>query len=141
MPGTSGRPRISARSPPAWRHRAWACASGAMTSRNTWQNRHNAERSAADVDQGTFHRPARAYPEVLPTDEIVIEGPPPLQIQAQAGGFLQYLVPVVGRMGSLIFVFSNPSALKNPLIFISLGGVVFLSIAVGLLMRVQQRQG
>ncbi len=93
------------------------------------------------MDQGTFHRPARAYPEVLPTDEIVIEGPPPLQIQAQAGGFLQYLVPVVGSMGSLIFVFSNPSALKNPLIFISLGGVVFLSIAVGLLMRVQQRQG
>ncbi len=89
---------------------------------------------------GAFHRPARVYPELLPTDEIVIEGPPPVRIQGQAGAWLQYLTPVIGSVGSLAFVLSNPSALHNPLTYIMIGSVVFLSLAVGVLMRLQQRR-
>jgi DNA segregation ATPase FtsK/SpoIIIE, S-DNA-T family len=87
-----------------------------------------------------FHRPARVYPEALPTDEIVIEGPQPLQIQRQAGAWLQYITPIIGSMGSLVFVFSNPNAMRNPIVILAVLGTVLLSVLLGFFVRIQQRR-
>src|SRR5258708_40229618 len=86
----------------------------------------------------TFYRQARAYPPVLPADEIVISAPP--TIQATASGplsWLQYLLPSVGMLGSLIFIF----AYRTSLLFI-IGGIAFAVCAIGsgILMGVIQRR-
>src|SRR5690348_5620131 len=85
-----------------------------------------------------FHRPARSYPDPLPQGEIVIAGPPPIQLQQQSGAWLQYLLPVVSSVGSMLFIFANPSALQNPITLIAIGSVVVISIMVSVLTRVLQ---
>ncbi|WP_052888362.1 type VII secretion protein EccCa [Thermogemmatispora carboxidivorans] len=85
----------------------------------------------------TFYRPARAYPPRLPNDEIVISAPPTLQ-PAQSGplNWLQYVLPVLGSVGSVLFMFTFHT---NPLMMVLSGGVGGLMICSGLIMGLVQR--
>ncbi len=87
-----------------------------------------------------FHRPARAYPRRLPTDEIVVHAPPQLPPPDQGGAvsLLQYLLPLVGSLGSLIFVFAYHS---NPLLIFAAIGIALLSVGMGFIVRFQQQRG
>lgn len=85
-----------------------------------------------------FYRPARAYPPMLPTDDIVIAAPPVVQ-NAQTGAlaWLQYLLPVVGSLGSLIFIFAFRT---NPLMIVAGGAMAVCAIGSGFLMGFVQRR-
>lgn len=87
-----------------------------------------------------FHRPARAYPRRLPNDEIVVYAPPQLPPSDQGGAasLLQYLLPLVGSLGSLIFVFAYHS---NPLLIFAAIGIALLSVGIGFIVRFQQQRG
>ncbi|HLG63197.1 MAG TPA: type VII secretion protein EccCa [Ktedonosporobacter sp.] len=87
---------------------------------------------------GMFHRPARSYPDPLPQEEVVIAGPPPLQLQQQSGAWLQYLLPAISSLGSVLFFIAEPSALHNPITLIAIGSIVVTSVLVGVLTRVIQ---
>lgn len=85
----------------------------------------------------TFYRPARVYPAVLPSDSIVVSAPPILQAaQSGALGWLQYLLPSVGMLGSCVFIFAFRS---SPLMIIAGGAMAVCSIASGILMGFVQR--
>lgn len=86
----------------------------------------------------TFYRPARSYPPVLSTSEMVINSPP-IAPQAQSGAvtWLQYLLPVVGGLGSLIFVFAYHA---NPLMIIAGIAMAVCSIGGGVIMGIVQRR-
>src|SRR5437879_3628213 len=98
------------------------------------------------VQGKTFYRPARAYPPVLPKDDIVISAPPVIQ-PAQAGAltWLQYALPALGGLGSLVFIFAYHS---SPLMiiagvlmaFCSLGSGVIMGIIHLVLIKKQRRQ-
>ncbi len=88
-----------------------------------------------------FYRPARAYPPVLPTTPMVISPPPVLQPAATGPmAWLQFILPIFGGLGSLIFVFAYRA---NPLMIVagivmavcSIGG----GIAMGIVQRVMQK--
>ncbi|HEY6540312.1 MAG TPA: type VII secretion protein EccCb [Ktedonobacteraceae bacterium] len=87
----------------------------------------------------SFHRPARAYPRRLPADEVVVYAPPQLPPSDQGGAasLLQYLLPLVGSLGSLIFLFAYHS---NPLLVAGAIGIALLSVGVGFLVRFQQER-
>ena len=84
-----------------------------------------------------FYRPARSYPPVLPVNDLVINAPPVLQAN-QTGfmGWLQYLLPVVGGLGSLIFVFAYR---QNPLVMVAGVTIALCSVGGGLAMGLAQR--
>ncbi|MBX5450536.1 type VII secretion protein EccCb [Thermogemmatispora sp.] len=86
----------------------------------------------------TFYRPARAYPPRLPSDEIVISAPPTQQ-PAQSGplSWLQYLLPVLGSLGSVFFMFTFHT---NPLMVVASCGIGGMMIMSGLIMGVIQRR-
>ncbi|WP_376794310.1 type VII secretion protein EccCa [Thermogemmatispora sp.] len=86
----------------------------------------------------TFYRPARAYPPRLPSDEIVISAPPTLQ-PAQSGpmSWLQYLLPLIGSLGSVFFMLTFHT---NPLMMLVSGGLGGFMILSGLLMSFMQRR-
>jgi S-DNA-T family DNA segregation ATPase FtsK/SpoIIIE len=87
-----------------------------------------------------LHRPARTFPDALPREEIVLVAPPPLQAaQKTSLSWLQYLVPVLGSMGSVMFYVFTPFG-RNPLIFVGVILMVVLSVLSGVLMRGQQRK-
>jgi len=82
------------------------------------------------------HRPARTWPPPLPTGELTVAAPP--RLPATSSGrlaWLQYLLPVAGSVGSLVFVLANP----RPLFLI--GGALFAAtgLASGIGMYLQQR--
>ncbi|HVU65820.1 MAG TPA: type VII secretion protein EccCa [Ktedonobacteraceae bacterium] len=90
------------------------------------------------MQKTTFYRPAREYPPILPTEEIVINAPPLLQpAQSGAMGWLQYALPAVGGLGSLVFVFAYHS---NPLLIVAAGAMALCSLGSGLLMGIFQRR-
>jgi S-DNA-T family DNA segregation ATPase FtsK/SpoIIIE len=84
------------------------------------------------------HRPARIPPPAVPADPLVLP-PPPAAGREEAGGtpWAQYALPVVGSLGSLLFVVSNPRPL-----FIA-GGLLFAlsSVVSGVAMGLTQRRG
>jgi len=85
----------------------------------------------------TFYRPARTYPPRLPSDEMVIMAPP--TVQQKQGGFaswLQYLLPVVGGLGSMVFFVAFGS---KPIVMIAIGIMVLASVGMGVTLGVQQR--
>ncbi len=85
----------------------------------------------------TFYRPARAYPPVLPTSEIVISAPPILQpTQSGPMAWLQYVLPSVGMLGSFVFVLAYRT---NLLLIIAGAGIGVCSIVSGVVMGVIQR--
>src|SRR5467141_3619829 len=83
-------------------------------------------------------RAARSRPPAVPDGAIALSPPPKLDA-AQPGmaGWLQYLVPVVGSLGALLFIANNP----KPLFLIS--GLLFMvgSVGMGVGMAAQQRIG
>ena len=93
-----------------------------------------------------FHRPARIYPDRLPHDDIVLVAPPTMPQQTQgATSWLQYVLPVVGSLGSLAFFFvyqgaggsGSPIRLIIPAVAILMA---LLSVFSGVLMRRQQKR-
>ncbi len=85
----------------------------------------------------TFYRPARTYPPRLPTDEMVILAPPIVQPrQGGVASWLQYLFPVVGGLGSMVFFIAFRN---NPFILIAVAVMVLCSVGMGVTMGVLQR--
>src|ERR1700730_1782695 len=83
-------------------------------------------------------RTARARPPSVPEAPITLPAPPRVDSQ-QAGmvGWLQYLFPVVGSLGGMLFIVNNPKPL-----FVASGLLFMLgSIGMGAGMAVQQRLG
>ncbi len=85
-----------------------------------------------------FYRPARAYPPLLPTDEFIINAPP--QQQAAQGGaiqWLQYLLPLVGVLGSLVYILAFHEGI---VISIAVAGIGLCTASVGIVMGIAQRR-
>lgn len=86
----------------------------------------------------TFYRPARAYPSALPSDTITISAPPVVQnIQTGPLAWLQYVLPSVGMLGSLVFIFAFHTSL---LLILAGASFAVFAIAAGVLMGVIQRR-
>ena len=89
------------------------------------------------MSQVVVHRPARIPPPGVPGGGLEL-APPPAVARDQPGGmaWMQYVLPVVGSLGSLLFVVSNP----KPLFVV--GGLVFAvsSIASGVATGAAQRR-
>ncbi|MGH3328609.1 MAG: type VII secretion protein EccCb [Streptomycetales bacterium] len=85
------------------------------------------------------HRPARSLPPRIEGFDLAVSGPPqtPPPPTAGPGAYLQYMLPAVGSLGSLVFILANPRPL-----FIA-GGILFASTAIliGVALAVQQRSG
>ncbi len=87
-----------------------------------------------------FYRPARdltySYNR-LPRDEITILTPPVMQpSQGGAGTWIQILLPLVGSLGSFVFIVAYHPPL---LILCAAVGVALLTVVMGIAMRFQQR--
>jgi ESX secretion system protein EccC len=88
-----------------------------------------------------LHRPARTFPEALPHEEIVIAAPPHVQPDPRTPlSWLQYLVPVLGSLGSVIFYIVTPFGGRGPVLLVGVFAMITLSILSGALMRGQQRK-
>src|SRR5712664_3528939 len=81
-------------------------------------------------------RPARLRPPPVPEGSITLSTPPRVDsTPAGAAGWLQYLFPVVGSLGGMLFIVNNPKPL-----FVASGLFFMLSsIGMGVGMGVQQR--
>src|SRR5260370_14765122 len=81
-------------------------------------------------------RPARLRPPPVPEGSITLSAPSGADsTPAGAAGWLQYLFPVVGSLGGMLFIVSNPKPL-----FVASGLFFMLSsIGMGVGMGVQQR--
>ena len=89
------------------------------------------------MSTSSFHRATRSYPERLPHDAITIVAPqPPPKPNGGGLAILQFLLPVVGSLTSVLFFLSSPN--KSPLLLIGIGGMVVVSAGSGILMRVLQ---
>lgn len=86
----------------------------------------------------TFYRPARVYPPVVPTHDIVVSAPPVVQ-NAQGGvlSWLQYVLPSVGMLGSLVFIFAFHTSI---LMILAGGAFAICAIGSGVLMAFVQRR-
>jgi ESX secretion system protein EccC len=82
-----------------------------------------------------LHRPARLYPEPVPTEAVVIAAPPPIPSKDR-GGWVQILFPLVGSLGMVAFAL----AYKNILFLAVAGSIAILTTSVWIAMRVQQRR-
>src|SRR5271166_6590678 len=85
-----------------------------------------------------FHRPARTYPDPLPHDDIVIVPPPALApTQKSPMRFLQFLMPLFGALGSvLFFAFAGAGMRSSPLMFVGIGAMMLISVLSGVMMQV-----
>ncbi len=83
-----------------------------------------------------FHRPARAFPEPVAGEPVVVAAPPTLD-PPSARAFLQVLLPLVGSLGMVGFAF----VYRNPLFLAVAGGIVVLSVVLAVAMQVGQRRG
>lgn len=82
-----------------------------------------------------LHRPARLYPEPVPTEAAVVAAPPPVPTQDR-GGWVQILFPLVGSLGMVAFAL----AYRNILFLAVAGSIAILTTSVWIAMRVQQRR-
>ncbi|HLZ21764.1 MAG TPA: type VII secretion protein EccCa, partial [Ktedonobacterales bacterium] len=91
-----------------------------------------------------FHRPARIYPDRLPEDEIVLVAPPATpQAQQGASSWLQYVIPVVGSLGSIAFVAYGGNmggSGRSPLLTFLIPGVAVLTAGLSILGGVAMRR-
>ena len=89
-----------------------------------------------------FHRPARVYSTPPPKSEFVLVMPPAPPPQQQGGmlSIMQFLLPVMGSMGSVVFFLAAPPP-RNPLLFVGVGAMIFMSVGSGFLTRTIQRRG
>jgi S-DNA-T family DNA segregation ATPase FtsK/SpoIIIE len=83
-----------------------------------------------------IHRHARLRPPPVPDGAVIVAMPPRVDsTQAGAAGWLQYLFPVVGSLGGMLFIVNNPKPL-----FVASGLLFMLgSVGMGVGMGVQQR--
>src|SRR6202040_1784484 len=79
---------------------------------------------------------ARSRPPSVPEGPITVVAPPRLDpTSAGASGWLQFLFPVVGSLGGMLFIVNNPKPL-----FVASGLMFMLaSIGMGVGMGAQQR--
>ena len=94
--------------------------------------------SVVPAAKNALRRPARARPPAVSDTTVTLAAPPKLDAQqAGATSWLQYLFPVLGSLGGLLFVASNP----KPLYLVS--GLLFTlgSVGMGVGMATQQRLG
>ena len=82
-----------------------------------------------------MHRPARVFPEPVPTEPAVIAAPPAIPSQSR-GGWVQILFPLVGSLGMVAFAL----AYRNILFLAVAGSIAILTTSVWVAMRVQQRR-
>ena len=90
------------------------------------------------VSKPILTRAPRSRPPVVPEATVTLAAPPRLESQQQGvTGWLQYLFPVVGSLGGMIFIANNP----KPLFLVS--GLLFMvgSVGMGVGMAAQQRMG
>ncbi|HKC83600.1 MAG TPA: ATP-binding protein, partial [bacterium] len=83
-----------------------------------------------------FRRAARSRPPAVPDGAIALSAPPKLDGAAPGmTGWLQYLLPVIGSLGAMLFIANNP----KPLFLVS--GLLFMlgSVGMGVGMATQQR--
>src|SRR5437879_7743476 len=84
------------------------------------------------------HRPARMPPPGVPSGEVALAAPPAIPRDGPGSvGWMQYALPVVGSLASLLFMLTNP----RPLYI--MGGLIFAMSAVfsGVAMAVMQSRG
>ena len=81
-------------------------------------------------------RATRLRPPDVPQGLVTVSAPPRVDAsQAGAAGWLQYLFPVVGSLGGMLFIVNNPKPL-----FVASGLLFMLgSVGMGVGMAVQQR--
>src|SRR5579883_1326689 len=90
------------------------------------------------MQQKTFYRPARQYPPALSKDEIVVNAPPQLlPTTTGALGWLQYVLPVIGGLGSLVFILAYHSGL---IMVFAAGAMAVCGVISGVLMSFLQRR-
>lgn len=90
----------------------------------------------ASMHDTKFYRPARAYPPRLPQGEIVIDAPPAISpMPSGVAQWLQYLFPIVGGLGSFVFILAFHS---NILFVIAAIAMAVCSVGVGIIMGVMQ---
>lgn len=88
----------------------------------------------------SFHRPPRAYTERLPTDPITIAAPPNMPTAQQgAAAYIQYLLPLVGALASVGYMFSFHGS-TSPFMFVGMGGMMVASVGGGFLTGWFQRR-
>jgi S-DNA-T family DNA segregation ATPase FtsK/SpoIIIE len=86
------------------------------------------------------HRPARAYPPLLPAAELTVAAPPTVGWTGSgAAGWLQYLVPLIGSGGSMAFLFAVPGPRPAWLVALVIGAAV-ASVVAGLGLRLVERR-
>src|SRR6267378_2824910 len=92
--------------------------------------------TVVSTEKRIFRRAARSRPPAVADGAIALSPPPKLDA-AQPGmaGWLQYLLPVVGSLGAMLFIANNP----KPLFLVS--GLLFMlgSVGMGVGMATQQR--
>src|SRR3989442_7287636 len=89
-----------------------------------------------DARSRTIRRAPRSAPPVVPDSPITLSAPP--RLDSQSGGavaWLQYVFPIVGSLGAMLFIVNNP----KPLFLAS--GLLFMlgSVGMGAGMALQQR--
>src|SRR2546427_9577293 len=89
-----------------------------------------------DARSRTIRRAPRSAPPVVPDSPITLSAPP--RLDSQSGGavaWLQYVFPIVGSLGGMLFIVNNP----KPLFLAS--GLLFMlgSVGMGIGMGMQQR--
>jgi S-DNA-T family DNA segregation ATPase FtsK/SpoIIIE len=92
--------------------------------------------STVTRERQQFRRSARVKPPAVPEGVITLAPPPKVdQLQQGITSWLQYLFPVVGSLGAMLFIANNP----KPLYFAS--GMLFMlgSVGMGVGMAMQQR--
>lgn len=87
----------------------------------------------------TFDRPARSYPEPLPTEEIALIAPPNFPQQQSGGGaaIAQMLFPMIGMLGSVVV---GILFYKNPVMLVASGAMILSSVGGSIFMRRTQRR-
>ena len=83
-----------------------------------------------------FHRPARAFPEPVAGEPVVVAAPPTLE-PPPARAYLQVLLPLAGSLGMVGFAL----VYRNPLFLAIAGGIVVLSVVLAVAVQVGQRRG
>ncbi|MEA2243693.1 MAG: segregation ATPase FtsK/SpoIIIE, family, partial [Solirubrobacteraceae bacterium] len=86
-------------------------------------------------NDAAFHRPPRAFPPPVPTEQISL-APPPATHDSQHEGLLSVLFPVVGSLGLFAFAL----VYKNRLLLYIACAMVAISIVFALAMRWSQRR-
>ncbi|HYY78730.1 MAG TPA: type VII secretion protein EccCa [Actinomycetes bacterium] len=85
-----------------------------------------------------IHRPARTPPPPVPSGEVAVARPPsPAAPPGGSAQWLQYVFPVMGSGGALLFALLNP----KPLFVLSSGLFALGAVGMGAGMYVQQRSG